>query len=141
MKNYVILTILAIFLTGCITPNIAKFEEKEFVAVNTNTNQELNFDEFIIHQDIIEGNWTKDAQSDLLIEQEKDMYEKIKKFFEDKEIKEENGIITLFALYYIYSKKSDKLGELKFVVKKAKNYLRKIFKIEYDVIIKDIKTE
>ena len=104
-------------------------------------NSKFNFDEFIIHQDIIEGNWTKDSQSDLLIEQEKDIYEKIKKLCEDKGIKEENGIITLFALYYIYSKKSDKLGELKFVVKKAKNYLRKLFKIEYDVIIKDIETK
>ena len=66
------------------------------------------------------------------------MYEQIKKLCEDKGIKEESGIITLFALYYIYNKKCDKLGELKFIVKKAKNYLRKSFNIEYDAIIKDI---
>ena len=101
-------------------------------------NSKFNFDEFIIHQDIIEGNWIKDDQSDFLIEQEKDMYEQIKKLCEDKGIKEESGIITLFALYYIYNKKCDKLGELKFIVKKAKNYLRKSFNIEYDAIIKDI---
>ena len=101
-------------------------------------NSKFNFDEFIIHQDIIEGNWIKDDQSDFLIEQEKDMYEQIKKLCEDKGIKEESGIITLFALYYIYNKKCDKLGELKFIVKKAKNYLRKSFNIEYEAIIKDI---
>ena len=120
-----------------IKPNIEKEEEKKIIEVKP----KFNFDGFIISQDIIEGNWTKDTQSDLLIEQENDMYEKIKKFCEDKGIKEENGIITLFALYHIYSKKSDKLRELKFVVKKAKNYLRKLFKIEYDVIIKDIQTK
>ena len=69
------------------------------------------------------------------------MHEKIKKFCEDKGIKEEKVIITLFALYYIYSKKNDKLGELKFVVKKAKNYLKKIFNLEFNTIYKEIDKE
>ena len=69
------------------------------------------------------------------------MYEKIKKFCEDKGIKEEKVIIILFALYYIYSKKNDKLGELKFIVKKAKNYLKKIFNLEFNIIYKEIDKE
>ena len=102
---------------------------------------EFAFDEFILNQDVIEGNWTKDSQCELLIEQEKDIYEKIKKYSENKGIKNENGIITLFVLYYIYNKKSDKLTELKFVINKAKDYVKKIFKLEYDDIIREIETK
>ena len=96
----------------------------------------FKFEDFILGQDIIDGNWTKDTQSDLLIKQEKDLYEKIKKVAEEKGITDENGIITLFALYYIYNKKSEKVVELKFVINKAKNYIKKKFNIEYDDISK-----
>ena len=113
--------------------NIAKNEIK--------IKQEFKFDDFILSQDVIEGNWTKDTQSEILIEQEKDIYEKIKKYSEDKGIKEENGIITLFALYYIHCKKSDKVTELKFVINKAKNYVKKIFNLDYDDIIKEIEAK
>ena len=111
-------------------------EKKEVVV-----KKEFKFDEFILNQDVIEGNWTKDPQCEILIEQEKDIYEKIKKYSEDKGIKDENGIITLFVLFYIYNKKSDKVTELKFVINKAKNYVKKIFKLEYDDIIKEIETK
>ena len=110
---------------------------------NINKNEIKNdkvddFDELIIAQDIIEGNWTNDSQAQQLIKKEKDIYEKIKKIAESKGIKEENGIITIFILYYIYNKKSEKLTELKFVIKKAKNYLNKKFNMEYDNIIQGI---
>ncbi len=111
-------------------------EKNEIVIKN-----EFAFDEFILNQDVIEGNWTKDSQCELLIEQEKDIYEKIKKYSENKGIKNENGIITLFVLYYIYNKKSDKLTELKFVINKAKDYVKRIFKLEYDDIIREIETK
>ncbi len=97
-----------------------------------------DFDELILGQDIIEGNWTNDSQVKMLIAQENDMFEKIKKLAESKSIKEENGIITLFVLYYIYTKKGEKVGELKFVIKKAKTFIRKIFNIDYEDIIKSI---
>ena len=89
----------------------------------------------------MEGNWTKNTQSEKLIEQEKDIYEKIKKYSEDKGIKDENGIITLFALYYIHNKKKDKINELKFVINKAKVYVKAIFNLGYEEIIKEIKTK
>ena len=97
-----------------------------------------DFDELILGQDIIEGNWTNDSQVEMLIAQENDMFEKIKKLAESKSIKEENGIITLFVLYYIYTKKGENVGELKFVIKKAKTFIRKIFNIDYEDIIKSI---
>ena len=66
------------------------------------------------------------------------MYNKIKHLAENKGIKDENGIITLFVLFFIYSKKKDKINELKFVINKAKNYVKKIFNANYDDIVKEI---
>ena len=120
----------------------AAFQEEEYEAKNEIViKKEFKFDEFILSQDVIEGNWTKDSQSEILIEQENDIYEKINKYSIDKGIKEENGIITLFALYYIYTKKKDKINELKFVINKAKDYVKKIFNLEYDEIIKEIEAK
>ena len=120
----------------------AAFKEEKYEAKNEiEIKKEFKFDEFILSQDVIEGNWTKDSQSEILIEQEKDIYEKINKYSIDKGIKEENGIITLFALYYIYTKKKDKINELKFVINKAKDYVKKIFNLEYDEIIKEIEAK
>ena len=85
----------------------------------------------ILGQDIIEGNWKKDNNIEILIQEEKDLYEKIRKYSENKGINNENGIITLFVLYYIFKKKSEKVEELKFVIDKAKKYIKKVYNSEY----------
>ena len=102
-----------------------------------NEKLEINFDELILSQDVIEGNWENNSQVQILIINEKEIFEKIKKIAEDKGIKEENGIITLFILYYIYNKKKEKLAELKFVINKAKKYLKKLFNLDYENISKE----
>ena len=90
----------------------------------------FNFNELILSQDIFEGNWTNNSEVKILIEEEKQIYEKIKKFSNEKNINEENGIITLLVLYYIYNKQSEKLNELKFIINKAKIYIKKIYNLE-----------
>ena len=105
---------------------------------NKNIKKTLNFDEIILGQDIIEGNWKKDNQNEILIEEEKDLYEKIKKFSENKGITNEDGIITLFIIYYIHKKKTEKIEELKFVINKAKKYIKIVFNLDYDNIIKEL---
>ena len=97
----------------------------------------LNFYELIKSQDIFEGNWINNNEVKILIEEEKEIYEKIKQFSKEKNIDEENGIITLLVLYYIYSKKSEKLNELKFIINKAKLYIKKIYNLEYEEISKE----
>ena len=114
-----------------LSPNKKRFKAKK----------EFNFDELILSQDVIKGNWTKDEQCKMLIKEEKDIYNKIKKYAKNKKVKDENGIITLFVLYYIHNKKSDKVNELKFIINKAKDYLKNIFKLEYNEIIKEIETK
>ena len=47
---------------------------------------------------------------------------------------------NLFCIIFI-KKKSDKVNELKFVINKGKDYVKKIFKLEYNEIIKEIETK
>ena len=97
-----------------------------------------NFDEIILEQDIIEGNWIRNNKIELIIKEKKDLYEKIKEFSENKGIHDENGIITLFILFYIFKNKAEKVEELKFIIDKAKNFIKKIFNLEYDEIAKEL---
>ena len=115
-----------------------KSNSKEDVSV-LDKKDDLNFEEIISNQDFIEGNWKKDNKSESLISQEKDLYEKIKNFSQKKGISNEDAIITLFIICYIFDKKREKVEELKFVIDKAKNYIKKIFNLEYDVIEKELK--
>ena len=105
---------------------------------NKSIKNNFNFDDIILNQDIIEGNWKKDTNIEILMEEEKDLFEKIKKFSENKGINDENGVITLFILYYIFKKKPEKVEELKFVIEKAKKYIKKIYNLEYDDIAKEL---
>ena len=111
-------------------PKITKKEEPK---------KQLNFDELILTQDIFEGFWdNNNDEIKILIEEEKDIYEKVKQISENKGIKEEKGYITIFILYYIFTKKSSKVKELKFVINKAKAYIKKIYGVEYEEISKEI---
>ena len=98
----------------------------------------LDFDELILNQDILEGNWEKNEKTKMIIDEERNIYENIKKISENKGIKEENGFITLLVLYYIFNKNQTKIDELKFIIKKAKVYVKKLYGFEYEDIIKEI---
>ena len=116
-----------------------KEDNEVFNKIDKESNKKiLNFDEIILSQDIIEGNWKKDENVEILMEEENDLFEKIKKFSENKGINDENGIITLFILYYIFKKKPEKVEELKFVIDKTKKYIKKIYNLEYDYIAKEL---
>ena len=113
-------------------------QKEECISPKEINNKIINFDDIILGQDIIEGNWKRDNNNEILIEQEKDLYEKIKNYSESKGINDENGIITLFILYYIFKKKNERVEELKFVIEKAKKYIKKVFNLEYDEIEKEL---
>ena len=109
--------------------------EKE--AYNRNTNK-INFEEIILSQDIFEGNWIQNQEINKLIEEEKDMFDKIKKISEGKNVNEENGIITLLVIYYIFDKNKDKIDELKFIINKARSYIEKVYNLELENILEEI---
>ena len=120
------------------SPKSPSSPKKDKIEIKEEKKISFDFDEFILDQDIIEGNWTNSPQYQELINLEKDLYNKIKHLAENKGLKNENGIITLFVLFFIYNKKKDKINELKFVINKAKNYVKKIFNANYDDIVKEI---
>ena len=98
----------------------------------------INFDAIIQSQNIIEGNWENNNEVKNLIEEENIIYEKINKISDKYNITEEEGKITLLVLYYIYTKKQEKINELKFIINKAKAYIKKIYNLEYEEISKEI---
>lgn len=108
---------------------------KEILNINFNR---INFEEIILSQDIFEGNWTKNEEINKLIEEEKAMYDKIKKISEEKNVNEENGIITLLVIYYIYNKNKEKIDELKFIINKARSFIKKVYNLELEDIIEEI---
>jgi hypothetical protein len=123
--------------------NLISFEENKEVNCEVDGDKQnikilLNFDDIILGQDFINGNWKKDEQTEILIEEEKDLFERIKKYSEDKGINDENGLITLLILLYIFKKKNEKMEELKFVINKAKNYIKKIYNSDFDDIMKEL---
>ena len=122
--------------------NLISFEENKEVNCEVDGDKQnikiLNFDDIILGQDFINGNWKKDEQTEILIEEEKDLFERIKKYSEDKRINDENGLITLLILLYIFKKKTEKMEELKFVINKAKNYIKKIYNSDFDDIMKEL---
>ena len=122
--------------------NLCSFEENKKKNYEIDDDKKnikiLNFDDIILCQDFINGNWKKDEQTEILIEEEKDLFEKIKKYSEDKGINDENGLITLLILLYIFKKKNEKVEELKFVINKAKNYIKKIYNSDFDDIMKEL---
>ena len=99
---------------------------------------DINFNEIIITQDILDGNWTENNQTKLLIEKEKKIYDKIEILSKKRKINNKNAIITLFILYYIQTCKKEKTEELKFIINKAKNYIKDNYKLEFEKIIKEI---
>ena len=98
----------------------------------------INFDEIILSQDIFEGNWIQNEEINKLIEEEKNIFDKIKKISEGKNVNEENGIITLLVIYYIFDKNKEKIDELKFIINKARTYIKKIYNIELEDILEEI---
>ena len=50
--------------------------------------------------------------------------------------------LLLYLLYIIFIiKKNEKINELKFIISKANDYVKKIFSLEYSEIIKEIEAK
>ena len=112
-------------------------KDNEREIINRNINK-INFDEIILSQDIFEGNWIQNDEINKLIEEEKVMFDKIKKISEGKNIKEESGIISLLVIYYIFDKNKEKIDEMKFIINKARNYIKKVYNLELEDILEEI---
>ena len=89
-----------------------------------------NYDikEMILSQDIIDGNWSLNSQTQFLIRNYSDIYNKIKKYVEKFNVgeKKENIIITILVIYYLKNNKEICQSEYILIINKGLQYLQDI---------------
>ena len=86
---------------------------------------EFNNKELILTQDIFDGCWNLNPQTNLLIEKQKIIYEKIEKIAKEKNFDKEEIKVTLLVLYYLETDSSINKIEYSLIAKKGINYLEK----------------
>ena len=79
-------------------------------------NEKYDFKKMILTQNIIEGNWNLNNQTKFLIEQNKNIYDKIKNYVEKFNInnKKEEIIITILVLYCL--KNNSDIEQLEYTI-------------------------
>ena len=105
-----------------------KFEKEEEKKV------EFSNKELVLTQDIYEGFWNLNPQTKLLIEKEKNIYDKIEQIMKEKNIEKEEIKITLLVLYYLNTNTSINKVEYMLIIKKGMAYLEQN-KIIFDEIL------
>ena len=86
---------------------------------------EFSNKELILTQDIFDGYWKINPQTNLLIEKEKIVYENIEKIVKEKNLDKEEIKVTLLVLYYLNTDSSINKIEYSLIIKKAVNFLKK----------------
>jgi len=99
---------------------------------------EFSNKELILTQDIFDGYWKINPQTNLLIEKEKIVYENIEKIVKEKNLDKEEIKVTLLVLYYLNTDSSINKIEYSLIIKKAVNFLEKNG-INFDEILPKIK--
>jgi len=111
-----------------------KMSKKESVEKVEFSNKEL-----ILTQDIFDGCWKINPQTNLLIEKEKTVYENIEKIVKEKNLDKEEIKVTLLVLYYLSTDSSINKIEYSLIIKKGTNFLEKNG-INFDEILPMIKS-
>ena len=93
-----------------------------------NNEEKFDFVEMILTQNIIEGNWYLNNQTKLLIESNKEIYNKIKNYVEKYKIEKnkEDIIVTILVLYYLINKKDIEQLEYTIIKNKGLEYLQNV---------------
>ena len=84
---------------------------------------EFNPKELVLTQDIFDGCWNLNPYTKLLIEKEKNIYEKIEKIVQEKKLEQNEIKITLLVLYYLKTDSSINQIEYSLIIKKGIKYL------------------
>ena len=94
--------------------------------------------ELVLTQDIFDGCWNLNPQTKLLIEKEKEAYNKIENIMKEKNIEKEEVKITLLVLYYLNTNSSINKVEYMLIIKKGISYLEENG-IKFDEILTTLK--
>ena len=100
---------------------------------------EFSNKELILTQDIVDGYWKINPQTNLLIGKEKTVYEKIEKIVKEKNLDKEEIKVTLLVLYYLNTDSSINKIEYSLIIKKGVNFLEQKG-INFDELLPMIKS-
>ena len=87
-------------------------------------------------QNFIEGYWNENKQTKVIKEKYKKEYDLVKNLKIEKI--NDNVAITVIIIYFIYKEHFELLKELSRIIQKAKLFIKKVTKMSYEKIIKDI---
>ena len=99
---------------------------------------EFSIKELVLTQDIFDGCWNLNPQTKLLIEKEKNIYEKIENIMKEKKIEKEEVKITLLVLYYLNTDTNINKVEYMLIIKKGISFLEENG-IKFDEILSTLK--
>ena len=99
----------------------------------------FNFKKMILTQNVISGNWTLNAKTKFLIEENKIIFHRIKNLLNTKKLGEnkQDIIITILVLHCLLNKKDINRLEYTIIINKGLEYL-KSFDIDYNEIKKSL---
>ena len=105
-------------------------EEKYKIKINKKGKTIENFDikEMILSQNIIDGNWSLNSQTKVIVDSHIDLYNKIKQYVDKFDVgeKKEDIIITILIIYYLKNNKEIDQSEYTIIVNKGLEYLQSI---------------
>ena len=95
---------------------------------NKKTKKVFDVKEMTLTQNIIDGNWSINSQTQFLINSYDDIYNKIKKYVEKLDVREnkEDIIVTILVLYYLKNKKDIDQTEYLLIINKGLQYLQNL---------------
>ena len=100
---------------------------------------EFSNKDLILTQDIVDGYWALNSQTNLLIEKMKLIYEKIEKILKNKNLDKEEIKVTLLVLYYLDTDTSINKVEYSLIMKKGVAFLEKNGITNYEEMMNSIK--
>ena len=117
-----------------------KLEMKKEIKEKSKEEKKVEFSnkELVLTQDIFDGCWNLNPQTELLIEKEKNIYEKIENIMKEKKIEKEEVKITLLVLYYLNTDTNINKVEYMLIIKKGISFLEENG-IKFDEILKALK--
>ena len=93
---------------------------------NIETLETFNIEKIVLTQDIMNGNWTNNNQTKLLIDSNKKIYDIIKDYVEKLNISQNKDdiIITILVIYYLKNNKDIDQSEYIIIINKGLEYLQ-----------------
>ena len=113
-------------------------EKKEEKKENQIKEEKFDIKNIILTQNIMEGYWEKNKETEKLINKINDIYETINNYLNEKKIEDnlEKILFTFIMIYYIENKEQNLINDYLLILQKGKKYLKKQ-NLSYNIILKE----